>query len=118
MAKSMSNCDRVLAAIRCADLPHPDGELLASFLQDSIDAENAACYILRRCSAGGDNLDFTGLLSDWKQLIGASRFQQNAKEARTDEQKSSTRTLFNHGWAKAWSQISRKGMLGGVLLLA
>ncbi|KAG6317488.1 hypothetical protein E4U22_006203 [Claviceps purpurea] len=64
-----SDTNRVLELLRRVDLEYPDGELLECLLRDSIDPLQTARYILGRCSAEGDDLDLSTLLSDWKRLI-------------------------------------------------
>lgn len=61
--------DMAQAVIRTLDLPHPDGQLLECFLQDSVDHEQAADYMLRRCGFGKNHAGMTSFLSDWKELI-------------------------------------------------
>ncbi|PNY27012.1 Uncharacterized protein TCAP_03063 [Tolypocladium capitatum] len=75
MADTASDLDRALETIRSVHLPHPEGPLLECFLQDAIDPEQAARYMLRRCFVGRDGLDLTPLLSDWKQLIAAFAYE-------------------------------------------
>lgn len=82
MAHVASDLDRALETIRSVHLPHPDGALLECFLQDAIDPEQAAHYMLQRRLAGRDGLDLTPFLSDWKQLIAAGKFYKAAESAK------------------------------------
>ncbi|KAG8427122.1 hypothetical protein J3459_007487 [Metarhizium acridum] len=69
MAHTTSEFELALKFVRSVDLPHPDGQLLECFLQDSIDPMQAARYILQKCFLGGEGPDLEPFLSDWKQLI-------------------------------------------------
>ncbi|CAJ2508897.1 Uu.00g139230.m01.CDS01 [Anthostomella pinea] len=42
-----STADSVLTIIRRANLPHPDGELLEHYIDDSVDQDQAANYVLK-----------------------------------------------------------------------
>ncbi|KAM5347379.1 hypothetical protein ACJ41O_010384 [Fusarium nematophilum] len=82
MARLPEDFDRALGSIRRAKFPHPDGELLESFLQDSIDPRQAARYLLQRCSSDGDGPGLTLLLSEWKQLIAAFVYEGPIHQAK------------------------------------
>lgn len=69
MAEATTGFELALKFVRSMELPHPDGQLLECFLQDSADPVQAARYMLQRCFAGGGGLDLESFVSDWKQLI-------------------------------------------------
>ncbi|KAF7543898.1 hypothetical protein G7046_g9908 [Stylonectria norvegica] len=68
MAEPMNGLEQAVAAIRNSRLRYPDNRLLECFLQDSIDPDAAARYLLQTCPLGKDGLGLAALLSDWKQL--------------------------------------------------
>jgi hypothetical protein len=72
MAASPRAYDVALEVVRSAKLPHPDGPLLECFLEESIDHDEAARYLLRRCS--GDSAGLGVFLSDWKQLVSTCEY--------------------------------------------
>jgi hypothetical protein len=57
-----TNVQAALMAIQDADLPHPGGELLDCFIQESVDRERAARFLL-------DHPDLATFLADWRKLI-------------------------------------------------
>ncbi|KND87680.1 hypothetical protein TOPH_07654 [Tolypocladium ophioglossoides CBS 100239] len=59
-----SDFNRALAIVRNAKLPHPDGQLLESFL--AYDHGYSSSYMLSKCST---SVDMAAFLSDWKELI-------------------------------------------------
>jgi hypothetical protein len=73
MAEPSSNHETALAAIRQASLKHPDGPLLESFINDAVDRDRAAAFLLKRLSH--DNSTNTtesnigAFLCDWKRTI-------------------------------------------------
>ncbi|OTB19257.1 hypothetical protein K445DRAFT_305645 [Daldinia sp. EC12] len=61
---------RARRLIQGAELAHPDGELLMSFLVESVDNEKAAGYLLAVCDSSKDNISGLSIvLSRWKSLI-------------------------------------------------
>ncbi|KAG5950466.1 hypothetical protein E4U57_007703, partial [Claviceps arundinis] len=84
MAKTTTTSDigTALELLRCVDLKYPDGQLLECFLRDSKDPLQTARYILGRCSADGDSLDLTTLLSDWKRLISVFTYDSSRHPCR------------------------------------
>ncbi|KAI8963630.1 kinase-like protein [Daldinia sp. FL1419] len=62
--------ERAQQLIQGADLAHPDGELLMSFLEDSVDNDQAASYLLGVCDSSEDQISGLAIvLSQWKSLI-------------------------------------------------
>ncbi|OAA35158.1 Protein kinase-like domain protein [Metarhizium rileyi] len=79
MPGATKDSEVVLKYVRSLRLPHPDGELLECFIQDSLDPVQAARYMKQRCSLGGKGLDLECFLSDWKQLINTCTSDEGLK---------------------------------------
>jgi hypothetical protein len=62
-----------LVAIHDAELAHPGGELLDCFVSEAVDKEQAANYLLQRCSGKHGPGLLAAFLSDWTQLISACK---------------------------------------------
>ncbi|KAK2616253.1 hypothetical protein QQS21_000888 [Conoideocrella luteorostrata] len=75
MADTTTEFELALKFVRSVNLPHPDGQLLACFLQDSIEPVQAARYILQRCFVEREGLDLDSFVSDWKQLINMFAYE-------------------------------------------
>ncbi|KAK4157591.1 kinase-like domain-containing protein [Chaetomidium leptoderma] len=69
MAVHSTKMDLALAAIHDADLPHPGGELLDCFIRQSVDREQAAAYLLQKCSSDRGKAGPAAFLADWTELI-------------------------------------------------
>ncbi|KAI0003979.1 kinase-like protein [Xylariaceae sp. FL0662B] len=65
-----SDFETALALVHGAGFTHPDGELLTTFLQDSVDQDQAARCLLHMCSLSGNNAaGLSSVLSCWKSLV-------------------------------------------------
>ncbi|KAK4155773.1 hypothetical protein C8A00DRAFT_13245 [Chaetomidium leptoderma] len=73
MAEPLSDYDAALAVIRQSDLEHPGGRLLQSFIDDSVDHDRAAAFLLKRLSLDNNtsdpNIGLGAFLADWKCTI-------------------------------------------------
>lgn len=71
MAKPLSDHETALAITGKADLAHPDGPLLESFLDDFVDRDRAAAFMLKRLSRATNTSksDLQVFLADWKCAI-------------------------------------------------
>lgn len=61
-----------LSVIQHADLPHPSGALLSSFITEALDPQAAADYLLKACHAGhGPNTrsELLSLVDDWTYIV-------------------------------------------------
>ncbi|KAK4242240.1 hypothetical protein C8A03DRAFT_40369 [Achaetomium macrosporum] len=63
-----------LAAIYDADLPHPGGHLLECFVDEAVDKDQAARYLLDRCPLKDGAAGLDAFLSQWTELITAFNF--------------------------------------------
>lgn len=78
MTLSPSSYELALDAIRMAELAHPDGPLLESFLENAADSEKAASHIMQIVSEVGDQLSgLTEFLRDWKLVTCECRIRPN-----------------------------------------
>ncbi|TEY60794.1 hypothetical protein BOTCAL_0176g00160 [Botryotinia calthae] len=59
---------RILELAQNANLVHPGLPLVEVFLNDAVDGDEAARYLLEAYSGGGNDVDFTRFLTDWKDL--------------------------------------------------
>jgi hypothetical protein len=73
MTVPSANVELALAAIRDADLPHPDGELLECFIDQAVDPEKAASYLLEKCPTDQHHAGLTAFLSEWIELVSACK---------------------------------------------
>ncbi|OTA90524.1 hypothetical protein M434DRAFT_397896 [Hypoxylon sp. CO27-5] len=66
-----SNFERATSLVQGAYLPHPGGELLMCFLNESIDNDRAARYLLQICETTCENetAGLSAILSQWKRLV-------------------------------------------------
>ncbi|KAK4243150.1 hypothetical protein C7999DRAFT_18461, partial [Corynascus novoguineensis] len=71
MAEPLSDYEAALAAIRQPSLKHPDGPLLESFIDDSVDRDRAAAFLLERLSRDTNTSEpnIGAFLADWKRTI-------------------------------------------------
>lgn len=75
MADSPDDLAAALTTIRSACLPHPDGELLECFLNESVHPSRAAASLLQRCQSGADvSAALASFLSDWKALVRTCKY--------------------------------------------
>ncbi|SPJ79289.1 uncharacterized protein FTOL_07680 [Fusarium torulosum] len=68
MADEQSPTEKALEVITNSSLEYPDDQILECFIENSIDPDDAACYLLKRCTRN-DGFEVASLLSDWKQLV-------------------------------------------------
>ncbi|KAL2198299.1 hypothetical protein P885DRAFT_1362, partial [Corynascus similis CBS 632.67] len=71
MAKPLSDYEAALAAIRQPGLKHPDVPLLESFIDDSVDRDRAAAFLLERLSRDTNTSEHNigVFLADWKRTV-------------------------------------------------
>jgi hypothetical protein len=66
-----SDKTRALQIAESAELAHPGLALVEAFLNDAVDGDKAARYLLHTYNDDdGNNIDFTRFLKDWKELVG------------------------------------------------
>lgn len=70
MAGGLSDYEAALAAIRASGLEHPDGQLLESFVEASVNRDRAAAYLLNASTHTSDLREF---LAEWKRIIAMCR---------------------------------------------
>ncbi|KAH7370215.1 hypothetical protein BKA65DRAFT_385634, partial [Rhexocercosporidium sp. MPI-PUGE-AT-0058] len=63
-----SDRDRALRILQDADLAHPSIPLLETFLNDAVDGDQAARYLLETYADGKGDTDFTNYLGTGKIL--------------------------------------------------
>lgn len=73
-----SEVERATSLIENADLPHPSGELLLSFVTEAINPSSAAAFVLQEChasSAHDNRAELLDLVKDWTYIVecGQSR---------------------------------------------
>lgn len=80
---AVNDFDLALDAVRRANLPHPDGQLLECFLEESVNHDVAAGYMIQKCLAVGNTqtASLAAFVSDWKRLISACEFPCMLSEA-------------------------------------
>lgn len=69
--------NEILSLIESAELPHPSGALLSSFVNEALNPRSAAEFVLARCDAGHRSERRTQLLSlvdDWIYIVQSSKF--------------------------------------------
>ncbi|KAH6850767.1 kinase-like domain-containing protein [Chaetomium sp. MPI-CAGE-AT-0009] len=71
VAEPLTYYEAAVAAIRQSDLEHPGKPLLESFVDDAIDHDLAAAFLLTRLSREGNasEPDMGAFLADWKRTI-------------------------------------------------
>lgn len=70
--------DKVVSLIENADLPHPSGELLLSFVAEALNPSSAAAFVLEKCRAGNthDNrAELFNLVEDWTYIVESGQFR-------------------------------------------
>lgn len=65
---------RALSIVRNAELVHPGLPLVEAFLNDAIDGEQAARYLIQTYVDDRSNVNFTQFLKDWKDLLRLCKF--------------------------------------------
>lgn len=80
MADSPSSYELALDVIRNAELVHPDGPLLESFLENAADSDKAASQMMQRVSRDENKLSgLTEFLRDWKLVTCECRIRLNPR---------------------------------------
>ena len=72
--ESDSSKDRALRIVRNAQLVHPGLPLVEAFLNDAVDGERAARYLLQTYADEGSHVNFTQFGKDWKDLVRLCEF--------------------------------------------
>jgi hypothetical protein len=93
MVQPSDEIGRAINAIRNARLPHPDGELLERFIQDSADRKNAASFILQDTSE--ERLE--SFIKTWKATIRSFLTDPTADPTPFDNTLSAKITTKNSG---------------------
>ena len=63
-----------LMVIQEANFPHPAGESLVCFIENSIDNEQAATFMFQWCAGQDENSDLFAFSVEWKKLISICKF--------------------------------------------
>ena len=74
-----SDKTRVLRIVRNADLRHPGLPLVEAFLNDAVDGDQAARYLLQTYADKGNDADFTRFVKDWTDLVRLCRIYRQDK---------------------------------------
>lgn len=69
-----SDKSRALRIVRNAGLVHPGLPLVEAFLNDAVDGEQAASYLLQEYVDNGSDAELTRFLKDWKDLVILCKF--------------------------------------------
>ncbi|CAD6439539.1 2cd55bae-526d-4b9d-80b1-1076a0a5dd3d-CDS [Sclerotinia trifoliorum] len=69
-----SDKNRVLRIVRNAGLAHPSLPLVEAFLNDTVDGDQAARYLLETYAIDGVHVDFVRFRKDWKDLVRRCMF--------------------------------------------
>ncbi|KAF7957508.1 hypothetical protein EAE96_003085 [Botrytis aclada] len=64
-----SDKTRTLGIVRNAELVHPALPIVEAFLNDAVDGDRAARYLLEIYADDENDVDFTRFLRDWKDLV-------------------------------------------------
>ncbi|THV44440.1 hypothetical protein BGAL_0642g00030 [Botrytis galanthina] len=64
-----SDKSRALRIVRDAELVHPALPIVEAFLNDAVDGNRAARYLLETYAEDENDVDFTRFLRDWKDLV-------------------------------------------------
>lgn len=70
--------DKVTSLIENADLPHPSGELLLSFVTEALNPSSAAAFVLKKCYAGNAHdlrSELLNLVEDWTYIVESGQFR-------------------------------------------
>jgi hypothetical protein len=65
---------RALRIVRNAEQVHPSLALVEAFLNDSVDADQAARYLLQTYADDGGGVNFTRFVKDSKDLVRLCKF--------------------------------------------
>lgn len=63
-----------LRIVRNAELVHPGLPLAEAFLNDAVDGDQAARYLLQTYIHDGNNENLTKFLEDWKDLVRLCKY--------------------------------------------
>ncbi|TVY35290.1 hypothetical protein LSUB1_G004842, partial [Lachnellula subtilissima] len=74
---------RALRIVQDTELVHPGLYLVEAFLNDAVDGDQAARYLLRRYADNGSNINFHQFVKDWKELD--PKLDLKKKVARRDD---------------------------------
>jgi hypothetical protein len=69
-----SDKTRALRIVRNAELVHPGLPLVEAFLNDAVDGDRAARYLLQTYADDGSDANFTRFVQDWKDLVRLCKF--------------------------------------------
>lgn len=69
-----SDKTRVLRIVRDTELAHPGLYLVEAFLNDAVDGDQAARYLLQRYADNGSDINFHQFVKDWKELVRLCKF--------------------------------------------
>lgn len=64
-----SDRSRALRIARSAELAHPGIPLVEAFLNNAVDCDQAARYLLQTYTDNGSDVNLTRLLKDWTDLV-------------------------------------------------
>lgn len=64
-----SDKSRALEIVPNAELVHPGLPLVEAFLNDAVDGDQAARYLLETYAIDGVDVDFARFLKDWNDLV-------------------------------------------------
>ena len=64
-----SNKSRALSIVQNANLIHPDPSLIETFLNDAVDGDQAARYLLQTYVDKEGGINLTRFVHDWKDLV-------------------------------------------------
>lgn len=73
MADNKSHTEQALEAITNSSLEYPDDKILECFIENATDPDDAARYLIQRCTQN-NGFEVASLLSDWKQLVSLCMF--------------------------------------------
>ena len=69
-----SDKTRALRIVRSAELVHPSLSLVEAFLDDAVDGDQAARYLLETYADNGSGPNVTRFVKDWKDLVRICKF--------------------------------------------
>lgn len=65
---------RALRLVQNTELVHPGLPLVEAFLNDAVDGDQAARYLLQTYAENGSDVNFTRFVEDWKDLARLCKF--------------------------------------------
>lgn len=103
-----SDRTRVLRIARNAELVHPDLPLVEAFLNDAVDGERAAKYLLQTYADCSD-VNFTRFVKDWRDLVNLCKFQPKNEVSTSLNTKVYVETPYSRylSWAQK-KQVARR----------